>query len=176
MKSHCFETWCERARGWLRVMQWDAWMSAVVYTFATVAFYLLGAGVLGRVGLNPEKGAMVRTLGFIILASKSVTQKSVAGISLKTLQLYAVVFTLRLSSILFFEGYLPFDASGDWFYQVNEVAGLLIVLFNIFDLSFSFFRSLVFFRLSVLRLFTLRLSICSLFCRCFFNRNILMMT
>ena len=54
--------WRTRARGWLRVMQWDAWMSALVYTFATVAFYLLGATVLGRVGLNPEKGAMVRTL------------------------------------------------------------------------------------------------------------------
>ena len=43
-------------------MKWDAWMSAAVYTFATVAFYLLGAAVLGRAGLNPEKGAMVRTL------------------------------------------------------------------------------------------------------------------
>ncbi|MEC8252858.1 MAG: transmembrane Mn(2+) transporter [Planctomycetota bacterium] len=56
------DTWRARARGWLRVMQWDAWMSAVVYTFATVAFFLLGAAVLGRAGLNPEKGAMVRTL------------------------------------------------------------------------------------------------------------------
>lgn len=56
------DAWRARARGWLRVMQWDAWMSAVVYTFATVAFYLLGAAVLGRAGLNPEKGAMVRTL------------------------------------------------------------------------------------------------------------------
>ncbi|MFN3244169.1 MAG: NRAMP family divalent metal transporter [Planctomycetota bacterium] len=54
--------WRGRARGWLRVMRWDAWLSAIVYTFATVAFYLLGAAVLGRVGLNPEKGAMVRTL------------------------------------------------------------------------------------------------------------------
>jgi len=54
--------WRARARGWLRVMQWDAWLSAAVYTFATVAFYLLGAAVLGRVGLNPEKGSMVRML------------------------------------------------------------------------------------------------------------------
>jgi len=56
------DSWRDRARGWLRVMRWDAWLSAFVYTFATVAFYLLGAAVLGRVGLNPEKGAMVRTL------------------------------------------------------------------------------------------------------------------
>ncbi|WP_419192765.1 Nramp family divalent metal transporter [Kolteria novifilia] len=54
--------WAARARGWLRVLQWDAWCSMIVYTFATVAFYLLGAAVLGRVGLNPEGQQMVRTL------------------------------------------------------------------------------------------------------------------
>ncbi len=54
--------WTARARGWMRVMRWDAWCSMVVYTFATVAFYLLGASVLGRSGLDPEKGEMIRTL------------------------------------------------------------------------------------------------------------------
>ena len=54
--------WRERAKGWMRVLQCDAWLSAVVYTFATVAFFLLGAAVLGRVGLNPEKENLVRTL------------------------------------------------------------------------------------------------------------------
>ena len=43
-------------------MQCDAWLSALGYTFATVAFFLLGAAVLGRVGLNPEKENLVRTL------------------------------------------------------------------------------------------------------------------
>jgi len=55
--------WTARARGWLRVMRLDAWVSAVVYTFATVAFFLLGAAVLGRVGLDPGRGDLVRTLG-----------------------------------------------------------------------------------------------------------------
>lgn len=58
----CTQAWADRARGWLRVLRLDAWTSMLVYTFATIAFYLLGAAVLGRVGLNPEKGAMVRTL------------------------------------------------------------------------------------------------------------------
>jgi Mn2+/Fe2+ NRAMP family transporter len=57
------EAWGERARGWMRVMRWDAWCSMVVYTFATVAFYLLGAAILHRTGLNPEKADLVRTLG-----------------------------------------------------------------------------------------------------------------
>jgi len=54
--------WAVRAQGWMRVMRWDAWCSMVIYTFATLAFYLLGAAILGRTGLNPEKSDMVRTL------------------------------------------------------------------------------------------------------------------
>jgi len=38
--------WTRRARGWIAVMRLDAWVSAIVYTVATVAFYLLGAAVL----------------------------------------------------------------------------------------------------------------------------------
>ncbi|MEO1617102.1 MAG: Nramp family divalent metal transporter [Planctomycetota bacterium] len=54
--------WKKRANGWMRVMQFDAWGSMFIYTFATVAFYLMGASVLHRIGLNPEKSEMVRTL------------------------------------------------------------------------------------------------------------------
>ena len=43
-------------------MRWDAWCSMVVYTIATIAFYLLGAAVLGRAGLNPAKEELIRTL------------------------------------------------------------------------------------------------------------------
>jgi len=55
--------WQQRAAGWMRVMRVDAWGAMLIYTFATVAFYLLGAAILHRVGLNPEKDTMVRTLG-----------------------------------------------------------------------------------------------------------------
>ena len=54
--------WRQRARGWMRVLRADAWLSAAIYTFATLAFYLLGAAVLGRVGLNPEGAGLIRTL------------------------------------------------------------------------------------------------------------------
>jgi manganese transport protein len=54
--------WAERARGWLRVMYLDAWVSMVVFTIATVAFYILGATVLHRQGLTPEKSKMIETL------------------------------------------------------------------------------------------------------------------
>jgi Mn2+/Fe2+ NRAMP family transporter len=54
--------WVARARGWIHVLHVDAWTSMVVYTFATLAFYLLGAAVLARIGLNPKDRDMVRTL------------------------------------------------------------------------------------------------------------------
>ena len=40
------EEWLNRARGWIRVMNVDAFVSMLVYTFATVGFYFLGATVL----------------------------------------------------------------------------------------------------------------------------------
>ena len=55
--------WAARARGWMRVMQLDAWASMLVYTVVTVAFYLLGAATLGRLGILPEGDEMVRSLG-----------------------------------------------------------------------------------------------------------------
>ncbi len=54
--------WAERARGWMRVMVWDATLSMIVFTFATVAFYLLGAAVLHREGLDPADNQMIRVL------------------------------------------------------------------------------------------------------------------
>ncbi len=56
------QAWIERARGWMRVMYFDAWLSMIVYTLATVVFFLLGAAVLWRTGLNPEKQRLVATL------------------------------------------------------------------------------------------------------------------
>ncbi len=55
--------WASRAQGWIRVLRWDAWCSMFVYTFATIGFYLLGAAILGRTGLNPGGEQMIRTLG-----------------------------------------------------------------------------------------------------------------
>ena len=54
--------WEARARGWLRVMRCDAWLSAVVYTGATIAFYLLGAAVLHAGHLEVTDNDMIATL------------------------------------------------------------------------------------------------------------------
>jgi len=54
--------WGFRARGWMRVMRTDAWVSCVVYTGATLAFYLLGAAVLHAKGLDVTNADMIPTL------------------------------------------------------------------------------------------------------------------
>jgi len=61
--------WVVRARGWLRIMRIDAWASMVVYTFATIAFYLLGAAVLNAKQLKVTNDEMVPSLSHIYLES-----------------------------------------------------------------------------------------------------------
>jgi len=45
--------WVARARGWVKVMHVDILASMLIYTVATIAFFLLGAGVLHGMGLVP---------------------------------------------------------------------------------------------------------------------------
>ena len=51
-----------RANGWIRVMYKDAFVSWVIYTFATLAFFLMGAAVLHEQGLDPAEDDMLTTL------------------------------------------------------------------------------------------------------------------
>jgi Mn2+/Fe2+ NRAMP family transporter len=57
--------WRARALGWIRVMHVDIACSMVVYTLATVAFYLLGAGILHGMGLVPAARDMIPVLSNI---------------------------------------------------------------------------------------------------------------
>ncbi len=61
--------WVRRARGWMRVMRVDAWISMVIYTGATVAFYLLGAAVLHSQSLKVTDKGLIDTLAHLYLDS-----------------------------------------------------------------------------------------------------------
>ena len=61
--------WLERARGWMKVMRVDAWLSFTIYTLATVAFYLLGAAVLHAKGLEVNDKGMIDTLAHMYAES-----------------------------------------------------------------------------------------------------------
>jgi len=73
--------WERRAKGWIRIMYWDASLAMVAYTSMTVMFYLLGAAILHKQGLVPDGPALITTLGNMYTQSLGPWAKSlfVAG-------------------------------------------------------------------------------------------------
>merc|ERR1719335_144280 len=78
-----------------------------------------------------------QALSFVLLQIQISLNKSVAGISGKTMIMHLVKLVCRLSTTLWLDGYLPMDKSGDWIYQVGDVVSLLMV----FQILFSVFVS-----------------------------------
>ncbi|REJ85490.1 MAG: hypothetical protein DWQ29_11260 [Planctomycetota bacterium] len=56
------QRWADRAKGWMRVMRYDAFLSMGIYTFATLAFFVMGVAVLYNEGRDPDGMRMVSTL------------------------------------------------------------------------------------------------------------------
>jgi len=54
--------WHARLTGWLRVLHTDATLSLVIYTGATIAFYILGAAVLHGQGMEVTDRELIETL------------------------------------------------------------------------------------------------------------------
>ena len=54
--------WERRAKGWIRVMNYDAFASMAIYTLSTAAFFVMGAAVLHADGRNPDNHRLVSTL------------------------------------------------------------------------------------------------------------------
>ena len=61
--------WRNRAHGWIKVMGVDVLNSMVIYTLSTVAFYLLGAGILHGMGVVPQGAEMVNVLSNMYTAT-----------------------------------------------------------------------------------------------------------
>merc|ERR1719436_1297192 len=71
---------------------------------------------------------MLQCCGFALLTVQTMVTGNVAGISARALGLDALALCCRLSSTTWLHGYLPVDASGDWFFQVVDVCSLMIVM------------------------------------------------
>lgn len=56
------QEWKDRADGWIKVMKRDSWLSWVIYTATTLAFYIMGAAVLHPQGLVPAGNEVITTL------------------------------------------------------------------------------------------------------------------
>jgi len=71
------DAWRIRARGWIRVMYLDAFLSMIVYTVVTAAFFLLGASILYQRGDLPEGYQMIETLSRIYTDSVGPAAKNI---------------------------------------------------------------------------------------------------
>lgn len=69
--------WQQRAQGWIRVMYLDAFLSMVVYTLVTAAFFLLGASILYQRGEVPEGYQMIETISRIYTESVGPAAKNI---------------------------------------------------------------------------------------------------
>lgn len=69
--------WQNRARGWIRVMYMDAFLSMIVYTIVTAAFFLLGASILYQRGEVPEGYQMIETISRIYTDSVGPAAKNI---------------------------------------------------------------------------------------------------
>ncbi len=88
-------SWYARARGWLRVLRADIWITLGLLTCATIPFYFLGAGVLQAMVERPQGDATIvalshmftQTLGpwalwpFAVGAFSILYSSSLAGIA-----------------------------------------------------------------------------------------------
>lgn len=63
------EDWLERAKGWIKVMYLDAFLSMLIYTITTAAFYILGAAILHKTGNIPEGYQTISTISQIYTES-----------------------------------------------------------------------------------------------------------
>lgn len=129
--------WARRATGWLKVMQWDSWGSMLVYTFATIAFYLLGAAILGRTGMNPESTELIRTL--------SVMYEPVFGTMAPTLFLFGAFAVLYSTFFVANAGHARVDADGVRLFGIippSERA--LHNTVSVFNLAFPLFCFMVY--------------------------------
>lgn len=71
---------------------------------------------------------LAQCLAFVLVSLQISKNKSVAGISGKTMIIQAMALCFRLSSTLFLDGYLPLDKTGDMMYQIVDVCSLMMVL------------------------------------------------
>ena len=113
------DDWARRARGWIRVMQLDAWFSMIVFTLATVAFYLMGAAVLngqlsrGVIVKGDLKDAnMIRTLAHMYVQvlgpwSRPFFLMGAWAVLFKTLYVATAANSRMTADFLRLGGFLP---------------------------------------------------------------------
>lgn len=83
----------------------------------------------------------MQCLGLLQLAIQVHSQRSVRGLSKKSLQLFLAVLCMRVPVASLKSGYLPIDSTGDCIYQFADMLSLLLVLQLLFSMNMTYERS-----------------------------------
>lgn len=63
------ESWKGRAKGWIKIMYLDAFLTMIIYTLVTASFYLLGAAILHSNHALPDGMELINSLAAIYTES-----------------------------------------------------------------------------------------------------------
>lgn len=77
--------------------------------------------------------AIAHCFGLAFLCVQIHTNRSAAGISARALLLDGLAVSMRLSSTLFYHGYLPSDKSGDMVYQLSDLCALALIIHLLYN-------------------------------------------
>jgi len=70
--------------------------------------------------------SMISMMSLLMMLFKIEMAKSVQGVSMNMIISFLLFLSCRAASIIFWQGYLPYDATGDWMYQFVEVIQVAI--------------------------------------------------
>ena len=76
--------------------------------------------------------SLTQMFAFIIILVKVTNYQSCSGLSSNTLICYFILLFARLTSTLFYVGYLPSDSSGTWLYQLTDTISCIICGFLLY--------------------------------------------
>jgi manganese transport protein len=96
--------WFDRALGWLNVMRWDAWVSCVIYTGATVAFYLLGAATLYQSGKEITNDNVISSLSAMYESAFGESGKAIFSVGCFCVLFSTVFAATAANARLFADG------------------------------------------------------------------------
>jgi len=103
---------------------------AVLLTSGLAMYHVIADGEFSSV---MTLSAMIQTFGFVLLAAQIAMSGHAGGISAGALAMDAVALLCRLSSTTLYNGYLPVDSSGDWFYQAVECGAVVVVFWLLYQ-------------------------------------------
>lgn len=108
---------------------------AAFFTLSWCTFHVVARGKYSSVLTLSN---IAHCLGLVFLCIQVLSTRSAIGISGRALILDGLSVSLRLSSTLFYQGYLPNDASGDYVYQAADLCALALILMLL--CSVAYFR------------------------------------